>query len=86
MKAGNLLAMERRQTSRASGFHPAPVEETKKRHQKKRFGIAGDEKESGGMRQNDERAEQLPTGRQVPSFAEKEEIGPKTPGGALGGN
>ena len=64
----------------AASFRAAPVNESDKRHQKKRFGIAGDEKKRRRMRDDRERAEKRSERRQVPAFAEEKKITPETPG------
>ena len=71
------------QNFRGATFRAAPINKADQTHEKKRFGIAGDEKERGRMREDRHGAENLERGREIPAFAKKKEVTPKTPGGGL---
>src|SRR5207302_9149435 len=56
------------------------------RHEKKRFRIAGDKKESRRMRGDERCDEKTQCGREVPSLTKEKKIAPKAPRGCLRSN
>src|SRR5207302_5471015 len=63
-----------------------PIDEAKQSHEKKRFGIASDQKEGGRMGNNRQRAEELQRRGKIPATAKEKEIAPEAPGCDLGGD
>ena len=78
--------MEHRQKFRGAALRAAPIHEAKQRHQEKRLGIAGDEKERRRMRDDGESAEKVQERRDIPAIAKEKKITPETPGRDLGGD
>src|SRR6266852_7389107 len=60
-------------------IRPAPINETDQGHQKERFRITGNEKESRWMRDDERCAKKTQRGREIPPLTKEKKITPEPP-------